>query len=122
MIAVETKGNRTHFKVTGEVTAEEIIRQALDYMAGEQTDTSLWDFTQTERVRISTSEMKRIAERLKSAAPDKKIRKVAIVGSKTINIGLGKLFAAFAQMVGLPYTYKVFRNLIHAEAWLDGDE
>ena len=121
MITVETRGNCTRFKVTGEVTAEEIVRQALDYMAGKQTDTSLWDFTQAARVKISTPEMKGIAEHLKSAASDDKIRKVAIVGSTTINIGLGKLFAAFAQIAKLPYTYKVFRNLTQAEAWLDGD-
>ena len=29
-----------------------------------------------------------------------------MVGSKAINIGLGKRFAAFAEMAGLPSTYK----------------
>jgi hypothetical protein len=43
------------------------------------------------------------------------------VGSKRINIGLGKLFTAFAQLAGMPYTYKVFRDLDHAMQWL-GDK
>lgn len=100
------------------MTANEIIVQAAQYMAGEQTDTSLWDFTRTDRMKISTTEMKGIADSLKQVAKDGKERRVARVGSKTINIGLGKLFAAFAQIAGLPYTYKVFRDMAHAMQWL----
>lgn len=104
--------------VSGEVTANEIIMQAGQYMAGEQTETSMWDFTQALRVKISTVEMRGIADSLKQVPTDGRIRKVALVGSKTINIGLGKLFAAFAQMTGLPYIYKVFRRRSQAEQWL----
>ncbi len=119
MISKETQNNRTIFKVTGEVTANEITLQAIPYMAGEQTETSLWDFTQTARVKITTVEMQGIADRLTHVPKDGKVRKVALVGSKTINIGLGKLFAAFAQMAGLPYNYKVFRDMAQAMEWLD---
>lgn len=121
MISIETKGDCTIFKVTGEVTAHDIIIQAAEYMAGEQTDTTMWDFTQTARVIITTVEMKGIADSLKQSATDGKVRKVALVGSKAINIGLGKLFAAFAQMAGLPYTYKVFRKKNNAMEWLKED-
>lgn len=119
MISIETKGDCTIFKVTGEVTAHDIIIQAAEYMAGEQTDTTMWDFTQTARVIITTVEMKGIADSLKQSAKVGKVRKVALVGSKAINIGLGKLFAAFALMAELPYTYKVFRQKDDAMEWLE---
>jgi hypothetical protein len=119
MISIETTGKCTIFRVTGDATANEIILQAAQYMAGEQTDASLWDFTRTDRLRITTTEMKGIADSLKHVSKDGKVRKVALVGSKTINIGLGKLFAAFAQIAGLPYTYKVFRDMPQAMDWLD---
>ncbi len=118
MISIETKENCTIFKVTGEVTANDIILQASGYLTGEQTDTSIWDFTQTKRVRITTMEMHGIADSLKAVASDKKKRKVALVGSSNVNIGLGKIFAAFAQMANLPNHYKVFRSLALAEKWL----
>ncbi len=121
MISIETRADCTIFKVTGTVTANEIFMQAKLYMAGAQTDTSLWDFTQTDTVKISTAEMRGIADRLKHVRKDGKVRKVALVGSKNINIGLGKLFAAFAQMAGLPNTYKVFRDTAHAMEWLEED-
>ena len=118
MISIDAKDGCTVFKVIGEVTANEIITQAVQYLSGEQTETSMWDFTQTRRIKISTLEMRGIADSLKEAASDGKVRKVALVGSKNINIGLGKIYAAFAQIAGLPYEYKVFRTIPLAEQWL----
>ena len=120
MISIEKKETCTIFKVTGEVTANEILMQAVQYMEGEQTETSLWDFSETAKVKIATVEMKGIADSLNKIKTDGKVRKVALVGSKTINIGLGKLFVAFAQIAGLPYKYKVFREMAHAIEWLEG--
>jgi len=119
MISVETRGHRTIFTVTGDVTANEIILQSARYREGTQTGPSLWDFTQAASVRITTVEMKGIADSLKNVPGEGEGRKVALVGSKTINIGLGKMFAAFAQIAGLPHTYKVFRHMAPALKWLE---
>jgi hypothetical protein len=119
MIKVEKFGDLTIFRVTGEVTAKDIITKAVHYMEGEQTKTSMWDFTQTAKVGIATLELKGIALSLKGISKDETVRKVALVGSKSINIGLGKVFGAFAQMAGLPYTYKSFRNIDDAMKWLE---
>jgi len=100
------------------VTAKEIVLYSARFITGEKTDNAMWDFTQTTKVKITTAELKGIADVLKQFPQDGKTRKVALVGSKNINIGLGKLYAAFAQMVGLPYTYKVFRNRTQAMHWL----
>ena len=52
MISLETKKNCTIFKVTGEVTADEILFQLAQYMRGERTDTAIWEELQeTHRVR-----------------------------------------------------------------------
>lgn len=120
MISIERKDAHTIFKVTGEVTARDIVLYSAQYMAGEQTATAMWDFTRAAKVSIATEELKGIADILKKFPQDGKVRKVALVSSKNINIGLGKLYAAFAQMVGLPYKYKVFRNTTQAMRWLQG--
>jgi hypothetical protein len=118
MIAIKKDGICTIFKVTEEVTANEILIQLTQYMGGEPTDNAIWDFSDAAKIKISTLEMKGIADSLKKLSSDDRPRRVALVGSKTINIGLGKLFAAFAQMAGLPNTYKVFRDIDNAEQWL----
>ena len=121
MISIETKDNCTIFRATGTVTANEIMTQAVQYLTGEQTETSMWDFSRTTRLNITTLEMKGIADSLKHVTPQKRGGKVALVGSSTINVGLGKLFSAFAQMAGLPFRYKSFHHLGQAEAWLADD-
>jgi hypothetical protein len=118
MIALQTDENCTIFTVTGEVNATDIVFQATKYISGEQTDTSIWDFSQASHVNIATVEMKGITDSIKKVSTDGKIRKVALVGSKTINIGLGKFFAAIAEIYELPYEYRVFRNIALAKEWL----
>ena len=121
MISIENKGNCTIFKVTDEVTVNEILMQLAQYMSGEQTDTAIWDFAEAKRVKITTLEVSAVAENLKEISKGKQVRRVALVGSKNINIGLGKLFVAFAEMAGLPNEYKVFRDISIAKEWLGVD-
>ncbi|MCB2141122.1 hypothetical protein KQH27_00275 [bacterium] len=51
--------------MTGDVTANEIMLQIVQYMDGETTDTVLGNFTDASRVKITTMEMKGIADSLK---------------------------------------------------------
>ena len=119
MITIDKTDDLTIFKVTGEVTADDILAKAVHYLEGEQSKASMWDFTQATKVEITTLELKDIADGVKRAAQDHMGRKVALVGSKRINIGLGKIFGAFAEMAGLPFTYKSFRDLEQAHKWLE---
>jgi hypothetical protein len=119
MITKETSGELTIFRATGEITANDIMAEAVRYMQGEQTETSMWDFSHATKVKITTLELKGIADSLKSIAKTDPVRKVALVASKNINIGIGKVFGAFAQMAALPYTYKTFRNINDAMRWLE---
>ena len=119
MITKETSGDLTIFRVTGDVTANDILKEAVQYVEGVQTKTSMWDFTQAAKVDISTLELKGIADSLKNLTEGGTNRKVALVGSKNINIGLGKVFGAFAQMAGLHYNYRTFRDRNDALKWLE---
>lgn len=121
MITTETKDDLTIFRATGTVTASEILTQAVRHLAGQPTKTAMWDFSQVGRLQMTTLEMKGIADSLKAVASSKAGRKVALVGSATVNVGLGKLFAAFAQMADLPFRYQVFHHVAQAERWLADD-
>ena len=99
-------------------TANEIMLQVVQYIGGEPTDSVLWDFTAAARVKITTMEIKGIADSLKKKTTDRKTRKVALVESKTINIGMGKLFVASAQLSMLHNIYKSFRDM--DGEWLEG--
>lgn len=110
--------NLTIFTVTGMVSAEEIATKAAEDMAAPQTRNSMWDFTQASSVKLTTAAIEKIAQSLSSHAAHIEGGKVALVGSKTVNIGLGKLFQVFATLAGLPHTYRIFRNTQRAINWL----
>lgn len=121
MIAIETTGHLTVFRATGTVAASEILTQAVQHLTGTPTKHAMWDFSQADGLQMTTLEMKGIADSLKQVVPPKAGGRVALVGSATINIGLGKLFAAFAQMADLPFRYKTFHHVAQAERWLADD-
>lgn len=111
--------NLTIFKVTGAVSAEEIVTKAAEDMAAPQTENRLWDFSRASSVKLTTDAIEEIAHGLTSHAAHIEGGKVALVGSKMVNIGLGKVFKAFASQAGLPYTYRIFRNTQRAIDWLN---
>ncbi|BBO87928.1 hypothetical protein DSCOOX_11080 [Desulfosarcina ovata subsp. ovata] len=118
MISVETKAGCTLFRVSGEVAAGEIATHAIQYLREPLTDKALWDFSSVTRIKMTTADIKGLVDRLGDISLGQPSRKVALVGSGQINIGLGKLFVAFAQIAGLPSRYKVFRDAGHAVDWL----
>jgi hypothetical protein len=115
------EGELTIFTVVGAVSAEEIVTMAAEDMAAPQTQDSMWDFSQASSVKLTGTAVKQIADNLTAHAAHIEGGKVALVGSGAIQVGLGKMFKAFATLAGLPYEYRVFRKRARAEAWLNGE-
>jgi len=117
-IKKEVVDGLTIFTVTGAVSAEEIVTKAAEDMAAPQTRNSMWDFSEASSVKLTTPAVEKIAQSLTSHAAHIEGGRVALVGSKMINIGLGKVFKVFATLAGLPYHYRIFRNKVRAVEWL----
>lgn len=117
-ITKAVEGGVTIFTVTGAVSAEEIIAVASEDMAHPQTRDAIWDFSQASSVKLSGAGIKQIADDLTSHAAYVEGRRVALVASGAIQVGLGKMFRAFAALAGLPHDYRVFRKRSRAEEWL----
>jgi hypothetical protein len=121
-ITKSIEGGLTIFTVTGSVSAKEIIAMATEDMTAPQTRDTIWDFSQASSVKLSSLAMKKIADDLTTHAAHIEGRRVALVGAGAIQVGLGKMFRAFATLAGLPHEYRVFRNRVRAEEWLRGGE
>ncbi len=118
MISVKKQEKYTIFKVIGALNAEDILVQANKYLPGKKPDNSLWDFSKASKIDISIADMNDISSSIGAVSTDGKVRKVALVGSKTINIGLLNFFAAIMKMNNLPDEYQVFRDVDLAKDWL----
>jgi hypothetical protein len=117
-ITKAVEGGVTIFTVTGAVSAEEIIAVATEDMADPQTRDTIWDFSGASSVKLSNLSVKQIADDLTAHAARVEGRRVALVGSGAVQVGLGKMFGAFAALAGLPHDYRVFRNRSRADIWL----
>jgi hypothetical protein len=115
------EGGVTIFTVMGAVSVQEIVKQATEDLAAPQTRDAIWDFSLASSVNLSTGGMKQIVNDLTTHAAHVEGRRVALVGAGAIQVGLGKMFKAFAAMAGLPHEYRVFRNRVRAEEWLSGE-
>ena len=118
MISMVTKGNCTFLNATGDVNATDIVVQTTKCLSDKKTDTYLWDFSHASKIDISTEEMKGIASSIQEVPMNGKVRKVALVSSKNINIGLLKVFVAIAEIHNSPNEHRVFRNIELAKDWL----
>ena len=112
------EGGVTIFTVMGAVSAKEIINMAIEDIAAPQTRDAIWDFSRASSVKLSSLAVKKIADDLTTQPAHIEGRRVALVGSGAIQVGLGKMFRAFATLAGLPHEYRVFRNRVRAEEWL----
>jgi hypothetical protein len=117
-ITKAVEGGVTILTVTGAVSAEEIITVASEDMAHPQTRDAIWDFSQASSVKLSGAGIKQIADDLTAHSAYVEGRRVALVASGAIQVGLGKMFRAFAALAGLPHDYRVFRKRSRAEEWL----
>lgn len=118
VVSVVIENDLTVFTVTGKVTADEIIRVSHDQYLKEPTRLILWDFTDASSDAIDIPELERIAGEVKDFSEKGAKGKIALVRSVEMNIGLVKMFAAFAEIAGVPYEYRVFKNNETARAWL----
>lgn len=119
MISIETRNDLTIFHLSGEVTLHDLLAQVTLHMTEQPTPMALWDLLEVSRLNVTTAEIKAAATELKSISTGKMPRTVAFVEFREVNMGLAKIFIAFAQMAGVEHHYRVFRRMEDAMDWLD---
>ena len=106
------------YTVTGAVHVEDIVHSAIASMDSDSLINSLWDLTHATDENLRTESLEKLAHDLAVHFVDKRSVKVALVGFRNVNLGLGKLFRAFVEMIGLPFELEIFRNKTRAIEWL----
>ncbi len=77
----------------------------------------LWDFTNATWSGIATDELQELTRKAKKYS--RKGGKTALVFSKDIDFGIGRMLEAFAEMEAYDYEFGSFRNRKDAKEWLD---
>ena len=102
----------------GEISHIDLINWVKDYYSGVVSKLMLWDFNEADVSKITNDELKKIILEIKKTATMRNGGKTALVFSKNIGFGMGRMYGAFSEIEGIPFEYRSFRNIEDAKTWL----
>ena len=122
MASIESLHSRekrlTVYKVKGLLSAEEMISAIKTFYTEYMTFNVLLDLTEADLSIISTDEIIQIVREIRTYADARSGGKTALVFSRGLEYGLGRMSEAFYEMENIPIKIRSFRSLEEAEAWL----
>ena len=109
-------------RVSGKVTAEDImnyVRKNVDHWIGKPL---IWDFSKVNFSEISTYEWRSMVTKIGLLSMKKKGEKTAFVSSKDLPFGMLRMFEILAENAELAIKFNSFRDIEEAKKWLkEGD-
>ena len=121
-MAVITKSSEsdhglTIFTVEGAPTVEEILAQVAEFMKAGPTPLVLWDYTRGS-LNLPVAELRSLLERGRKYINQRAGGKGALVFSTDVDYGAGRMLEVFADMMEIPLSVRVFRDVQEARQWL----
>ena len=105
-------------KAKNEISSLDLINWVKDYYSGVVTELILWDFSEADISKITNDELKELIQVVRKTAIKRNGGKTALVFSKNIGYGLGRMYGALSEIEGIPFEYRSFRDIKDAEKWL----
>jgi len=105
--------------VSGRVDAGDVVRAIDEWYAGSPTPNILWDFSDTELEDIEVSDINRIAQTARKYAERREDGRTAMVFSREVGFGLGRMFSTLQEVRGSGVRYRSFRSYEEALSWLE---
>ncbi|MBE0583276.1 MAG: hypothetical protein IH612_05870 [Desulfofustis sp.] len=109
----------TIFNAQGTISAGNILEELQDYYAGQPTLNSLWDFSEADVTGISADDISSLARYIRQRIKDRQGGKSALVFSKDLDFGLGRMIDAQLEIEGSPVAMSSFKNKSDALRWLE---
>ena len=113
---VDNQKDLTVHKVSGDLKTKEILERLAYCFQHEPTSMILWDFSNASWCGIKRDELRDTA-----AGVNKYTRKggrMALVFSRDVDFGIGRMFGAYAEMGGHDAKFGSFRSREDADRWL----
>ena len=117
--SLEADSDLTIVTVVGEVNAEQVVNQIISFLTGGPTRLVLWDIREGSLASLSSKDLKMILKRGAQFADRRRGGRTAIVCSREVDYGLGRMFQTLASLQHIPFEINVFRNLEEAVEWLN---
>lgn len=111
--------NLTIFRLSGELTLEEIISTANLFYSDEITDNVIFDITKTSFRNITNENVLEVVNLTTGHAKQlRKTGKTAIVVSDDTSFGLSRMYELLSDKNNHPVDHAVFKNVQEAMIWI----
>lgn len=106
--------------MSGHVTGADLeaYRPRASARDGTAPPKGLVDMRAVRTLDVTASTIWELAQLLARAAATANPQRVAIVASADFTFGMARMFEALAESAGVDTTYRVFRDMAEARAWL----
>jgi|GEM_PF-861791 len=108
----------TVFTVVGEVNAEQQIEAIRCFYDQGPTKNALWDLRRLEGPRISSEELRVILDASRHRQEARRGGRTALIVKAHVDFGMGRMSEALAEVSGMPYEIRTFRDPDEANDWL----
>ena len=119
---IDSARHLTIRRVKGSVTFDELMDLLKDPAGWNLTPYLLWDFREGTIKKLSSDEIREIADMVSKVSVVSGYKKAAGVHPKDIDFGLGSMLHAYMQVKGYEQSFRIFREYEDAVTWLTGDE
>jgi hypothetical protein len=119
---IDRDGNLTIFTVTGEIDHEQIIEELRKFYASDFTNNVLWDFTGANSIKLQAAHLKQIISVAKEHAHLREGGRTAFLISRDLELGMGQMYKAIAEIRGHPIRHFTSRCVDEAKKWLQSGE
>lgn len=111
----------TVHRATGPVTVTALRAYLRAWEGGAPTRLVLWDLTEGTLASIREQDILKLFGRMWSQAEKRRMGRTALVVSRTVDFGVGRMMEMVAENLELPFEFRVFWEFDPAENWLYGD-
>ena len=119
-ISTETREelDLTILTATGEAPFSELMQAMKSFYTGSPSANLIWDCSQVTEINILSRELQTIVQYAKQHSDKRTGGNTALVANSTLKFGLARMTSTFAELVGLPWEMKIFKNLDAAMEWI----
>ena len=121
-IEVDSANDLTVYRCSGHMTEEELTYILQSLYNGTPTMNILWDYTDASLAAISSEYVRQLYGKVQKLSTVRRGGKSALVASKEMEYGLGRMFQIMSDENGFPIKVKLFNSVDEARRWLTEKE
>lgn len=119
-IIAKREGTLLIMEVHGDMVCSDAVSAVSEHYANDTVKDVIWDFMDGSNLQMTDRDFKALASAVKKIVDQgyRKGGRTVLVGNKTVEYGLVRMYAIMAETMGVKISYNAFKTLDEAKRWL----